>query len=192
MAEKVADLVRSMNDPVLVGHSLGGHLCMRVLAQVKNVRALVLFGSPPLSGAADLARAFQPAPALAKAFQAVLTQKDAKELATAYTWAENPRIQEMARLILAADPRVRSGIGAQMATGNLVNEQELIRNGPPVCMVHGAVDAFIPLTFLEAIAHVHFWQDRIYVLPDAGHSPQIQQPRGFNSILDHFIRAISA
>ncbi|MBK9422376.1 MAG: alpha/beta hydrolase [Flavobacteriales bacterium] len=48
MAEKVADLVRSMNDPVLVGHSLGGHLCMRVLAQVKNVRALVLFGSPPL------------------------------------------------------------------------------------------------------------------------------------------------
>jgi len=67
-AQDVAAYVCELDAPVLVGHSLGGHICLRTLPLAANVRGVLVFGAPLLSSAADAANAFLPNSMLAKAF----------------------------------------------------------------------------------------------------------------------------
>ncbi len=173
--------------PLLVGHSLGGHLCVRALARSPHVRGALIFGAPPLSSAADVPRAYLPNPDLAKAFQADLTEAEATVLATAFTWPDCPHLPGLVRAILSTDPRVRSDLGAEIATGHIPDEQAIIRSsGRPVCVAHGAEDAFLSGNYFEALAPGLFWEDRTQTIIGAGHFPQLQQPHTFNALLSRF------
>lgn len=189
-AAEVAEFVRGMESPVLVGHSLGGHICMRVPALAPNVRGLLITGAPPLSSAADMSRAFLPTPALANAFRPDLTEEDARVSAEVYTWPGSPWIGPMARMILSADPRVRSDIGAEILSGTMADEHALLKDsGIPVCLVHGQDEATISLDYLNEISGM-FWQEGVHVLKACGHSPQIQKPMVFNALLRQFIATL--
>ncbi|HRH70684.1 MAG TPA: alpha/beta hydrolase [Flavobacteriales bacterium] len=187
-AEDVAAHVRTMQDPILVGHSLGGHICMRTLALVPGIRGLLVFGSPPLSCAADLGLSFLPNPALGKAFQAHLSEEEAMELAKAYSWEGCPLIPDMARMILGADPRVRGDLGLEMASGIIPDEQAMIRTAQvPVCVVHGASDPFLAAPYFEELAGKLFWRGKVHTIEGAGHCPHVQSPAAFNAILNQFV-----
>lgn len=190
-AVEVAAHVRTLRDPVLVGHSLGGHICLRVLGLVPGIRGLLMFGTPPLSSAADIARSFLPNPALAKAFQADLTEADATALATALSWEGDPMVPAMARAISATDPRVRADLGAELASGSMADEQAMISaSGIPVCVVHGAEDPFLSIPYFEALAAKYFWRGRVHMIAGAGHCPQRQRPEAFNAVLNEFVTAL--
>ncbi len=189
-ATSVADLVRSLPDPVLVGHSLGGHICIRALAKAPNARGLMLMGAPPMTSAADMARAFLPTPAMANAFKPDLSTDDARTSAEVYTWPGSPWIDPMADMIMNADPRVRSDLGRELMSGQWDDEHALIRrSGVPVCMVHGQDEPSIALEYLNGIAEL-FWQQRVHVVEGCGHSAQLQRPEVFNVLLRTFINAL--
>ncbi len=186
-AAEVAATAQQMRSPVLVGHSLGGHICMRVPAIARNVRGMVLMGSPPLASAADVGRAFLPTPAMASAFKADVTKAEARASATTYTWPDSPFIDLLSDMILSTDPRVRGDMGREIVGGELADEQALIRDcGIPVRMVHGADDPSLSLAYLEGLAGL-FWQERVHVISGAGHSAQLQRPETFNASLLEFI-----
>lgn len=189
-ANVVADLVRTLPDPVLVGHSLGGHICIRALAKAPNARGLMLMGAPPMTSAADMARAFLHTPAMANAFKPDLSMDDARTSAEVYTWPGSPWIDPMADMIMNADPRVRSDLGRELMSGQWDDEHALIRrSGVPVCMVHGQDEPSIALEYLNGIAEL-FWQQRVHVVEGCGHSAQLQRPEVFNVLLRTFINAL--
>src|SRR5690606_13271367 len=108
MADALTAFISDLPTPLLVGHSLGGHVCLRVLARASHVRGALIFGAPPLASAADIHKAYLPNPALAKAFQADLSPEDATVLATAFTWPDCPYLPGLVRSILSIDPRIRA------------------------------------------------------------------------------------
>jgi pimeloyl-ACP methyl ester carboxylesterase len=120
----------------------------------------------------------------------VLTTEDMTALAEAYTWKGCSEIPALVRMMGAADPRVRSDLGQQMATGQFDDEQAMIREAhAPVGVVQGADDPLIARTFLEQLAPGLFWQDRVHLIADAGHSPQLQRPAAFAAVLRNFVEA---
>lgn len=186
-ATAVADHVRALPDPILVGHSLGGHICIRALAKAQNVRGLMLVGAPPMTSAADMAEAFLPTPAMANAFKPDLSVQDARASAEVYTWPDSPWIGPMADMIMNADPRVRSDLGRELMSGHWADELALIRqSNVPVCMVQGQDEPSIALEYLNGIARA-FWQERVQVLAGCGHSPQLQRPDRFRALLRDLI-----
>ncbi|MBP7513404.1 MAG: alpha/beta hydrolase [Flavobacteriales bacterium] len=189
-ATELAGLVRGLPDPVLVGHSLGGHICMRVLAKAPNVRGLMLLGAPPLASAADMMRAFLPTPAMDHAFKPDLTEEEARTSAAVYTWPGSPWIEPMTAMIMKTDPRVRADMGRELMSGNLADELALIRaSGVPVCMVQGSEEASISPGYLNELASL-FWERRVRVLEGCGHSPQLQRPDDFTALLRGFMEGI--
>lgn len=180
MALELAQFAEGLKEPVLVGHSLGGHVLMRSLKLMRKASGLVLLGTPPLATATDFAAGFQPAPALAKAFSADLTQEDAHELAIAYTWAGNEQHGTVAAMILATDPRVRQDLGREAASGIWADEVAMLhafRN--PVGVMHGSEDPFVSLSYLQGIAVGLFHENRVHVLEGVGHSAHLQRPADF-------------
>lgn len=188
-AAEIAGFIHGMERPVLVGHSLGGHVCMRVPALAPHVRGLMLLGAPPLSGVVDLGNAFLPTPAMATAFKRELTKEEAELTALTYTWPNSPAIAGISTMIMGADPRVRGDLGQALISGQLADEQAMLRAcGVPVCMVHGEREPSIPLSYLEALSWL-FWRNQVQVICDAGHSPQLQCPKAFNELLLEFVNA---
>ncbi len=186
----VIELISDLDDVVLVGHSLGGHIALRTLGRSPNIRGLFLFGMAPLRGVVDMAAAFQPLPVLSKAFSAEITEDDARQLATLCTWPESPYMDSFTNMFLQTDPRARAAIGAEIASGQTTDEQKLIRSiGIPVCMAFGENDPLLSFSFLEAQASL-FWRQRVHVFKGSGHSPQLHQPSQFNELLIEFIKSV--
>lgn len=191
LAMDVAAELDGLDAPLLVGHSLGGHIALRVLALAPHVSGLVLSGTPPLSSAADFAHAFLPHPALANAFKADLSREEALALANAWTWQGSLYTLSLRDTILNTDPRVRQGIGNQLAAGDIKDEHAMIHASRiPVSMVHGTDDPFIPCSYLEALAPALFAGGKVRYIRDAGHCAQIQEPSTFNSLLAEFERSL--
>lgn len=189
-ATAITELVRTLPDPVLIGHSLGGHVCMRVLAKAPNVRGLMLLGAPPMTSTADMARAFLPTPAMANAFKPDLSAEDARTSAEVYTWPGSAWVGPIADMIMNADPRVRSDLGRELMSGLWDDEHVLIRqSNVPVCMAQGRDEPSIALEYLNSIAWL-FWEERVRLLEGCGHSPQLQRPELFNALLREFIAAL--
>lgn len=180
MALDLAQFAQDLNEPVLVGHSLGGHVLLRSLENLTNASGLVLLGTPPLASAADFSSGFLPAPALAKAFSADLTEEDARELAIAYTWAGNEQHGTVAAMILATDPRVRQDMGREATSGIWADEVAMLRAfRKPVWAVHGSDDPFVSRSYLQGIAVGLFHENRVHVLEGVGHSAHLQRPADF-------------
>lgn len=186
-AEHVARLAASLPSAVLVGHSLGGHVCARVPQMVPNVKGVVLIGSPLLHNAADVTKAFIPVPILSKAYIPDLSPAEAKELAQAYTWSDNPGGDAIANEILTTDARVRAHLGEYLAAGQVANEVAMLGDmSIPVCIAHGQMDPFIRMEYLDAIA-AELSAGPVRKLEAAGHSPQLQCPSELSGIVFEFM-----
>ena len=191
LANDVAAEVIALDAPILVGHSLGGHIAMRVLDLVPGIRGLALIGTPPLTSAADFARAFHPHPSLGNAFKAHLTSEEAHTLAAAWTLEGSAHTESLRETILAADPRMREGLGSQIGQGGITDEQAMIRkSSTPVRLFMGADDPFIQRAFVDVLAPALFAGGAVNYIPDAGHCPQLQCPTAFNTLLAEFERSL--
>ncbi len=187
IAEAVSEQLEHTGPIDLVGHSLGGHIAIRIAA-IRPVRRLVVFGTPPLPTAADAARGFLPAPALAKAFTATLSTDDARQLAEAYTWPGCPDVDAIAAGILNTDGRARAELGGQLASGVWSDEVALIRNsGADTYFVHGADDPFVSLPYLKDMAAQATLDGHVHVIEHAGHSPHLQQSQRFNTLVSELL-----
>lgn len=189
-AEAVSAGIQAHPQVVLVGHSLGGHIAARVAARNPNVRGVLLFGAPLLRHAGDVARAYIPVPALAKAYTAQLERRDAEELAEAFTWPGAPVVAEVADDILRTDPRVRSDLGAVLSGGTLPDEVALLQgSAAAVRVVHGADDPFIRTDYLHGLAQ-ELQAGPVLLVPKAGHSPQLQRPDALAAHISDFVHTL--
>lgn len=62
MAKKLVRTINNLksNNCFIVAHSLGGHLILQGIPNIKNLKGLLLVGTPPLRSLADMPKAFFP------------------------------------------------------------------------------------------------------------------------------------
>jgi len=170
-------------DAVLVGWSLGGHVALEAAAQLPQVPGLVLFGTPPVASAADMARGFLPNPAMGVGFQGEVSTDDALRYGTAMLAPGSPVSPEVfVAEILATDPAARAGLGASVAEGRVVDEVALVEGWKrPLLVLHGGEDQLVSLDYLGSIGL------DVDVLPGVGHAIPVEAPELLGERLTAFI-----
>ena len=74
--ENLIKCINSIDDDILlVGNSLGGHLAIEISEEIKRLKGLLIFGSPPVKKPINFEEAFLPVAAL----QTYLTEKPTEE-----------------------------------------------------------------------------------------------------------------
>ena len=58
----------------------------------------------------------------------------------------------------------------------------------PVCVVFGADDVLLKKDYLDGYAAL--WQDKVFLIDDSGHLPNIDKPEIFNDLLLQFTTAV--
>lgn len=188
----VVDIIKhlKLENFVLVGHSLGGHIAIGVASELKSCKGLFIFGTPPLETINSLASAFLPNPLFPLMLQGPLTSENANDLAESMLFQKEHK-QEIANSILATDPNARAYFGAFVAKGVIPNEIKNIKSlSFPIAIIHGEKDTFVNKEYIDGIGFSNIWENQIHLISNAGHCPQIEQAHTMNNLLTKYYKAI--
>lgn len=178
-----------MEDAVLVGWSLGGHIVLEAHNQLPRAKGFVIFGTPPLAFPPAMEEAFLPNPAVNVGFKADVTEAEARTYAASFfapgvTVPEEPFVTD----ILRTDGNARAGLAASIKPDGYQDEVEIVANlSAPLAIFHGKDEQLVNKSYIAKLTIPTLWRNEIQVIPDAGHAPQWEQPERFNALLEEFI-----
>ena len=184
--------VVAAEDAVIVGWSLGGHIALEAASALPEAAGFVIFGTPPVSGPADLGEAFLPNPAVGVGFIAAVDADQAKTYAESFLIAgSTPPTGELVEDILATDGAARENLVASLQTGRFADEVQIVAGlKQPIAVLQGAGEQLVNLDYLRRLAIPTLWRGAVQVLPGVGHAPQVEAPEEFADVLTEFITGL--
>ncbi len=178
--EKLLSFADEIDDDILlVGNSMGGHLAIELAPKIKNLKGLVIMGTPPVEKPINFEEAFLPQPAL----QTFLTENPSEpDMATAAEIAVHK--QENVATILndfkKANPKVRSVLAGDLTQNRLDDQKRLFVDlDVPKFIIRGAQDPSINPAYLETIAKQCNGACTLIDFEACGHYPSLEQPEKF-------------
>ena len=179
-----------LQEAVYVGWSLGGHVLLEASDQLPGARGLMIFGTPPIGDPSTMAQAFLPNPAMGSGFKADLTEEEIDALAAAFFKPGTQHIPDVFITdIRRTDGQARQVLGGSVRPGGYRDEVEVVANlSIPLAVLHGEHDQLVNLAYIQALAMPALWRGEVQVIPDAGHTPQWEEPKQFNALLEAFLK----
>ncbi len=178
-----------LQNAVFVGWSLGGHVILEASSQLPNAAGLMIFGAPPLGFPPAMTEAFLPNPALAAAFKADMTEAEMDAFVAACfkpNTRHNPEVFQSD--IRRADGQARHVLAGSLGPGGYADEVQAAANlQVPLAVLHGAEDQLVNLAHIQNLTLPTLWRGAVQVIADAGHTPQWEAPRQFNTLLEAFL-----
>lgn len=170
--------------PLVVGHSLGGHIAI-ALAQRINLLGLLVTQTPPIERVDDLASAFRAIPALHYLLSATPSDEQLEELVRAFTYAQ-PLPAWLFASLRRTIPACRQNLAASLVTHPPLNEVSIIRSLTcPVTIGISPHDRLVNEGYLSGLTFGEKQDLRQVLFRRSGHFPQLEEPESFNqAILD--------
>ncbi len=187
-ADAVAGFIRGLDldRPVLVGHSLGGAVCISLAARFPDLaRGMILVDSAAPSGLVTPEERY-PGIELMRTSRAVLAQALA---------AVAPTLQDREVLDSLVDDAARMAapawIGNARALGRFSDVGRCGAFTAPVLVLRGGKDIIITEAMARETAAA-FPAGRLQILEHVGHSPMVEDPAGFAGIVARFAAGLPA
>ena len=178
-----------LNDLVVFGHSLGGHMAIHIGSQLKNdaLKGLIIMGTPPLTVPPKIEEAFLPNPSMGLMFKPDLSEEDQNLLADNLIEHENNDYDKIQKSLSTCDPLVRAFIGKSIATELTDDESEIIRKAKfPVAVLHGESDQLVNPEYIQNL-QLPLWNGQILIIKNSTHSAFLENPDHFNKIVLDFL-----
>lgn len=183
MAFEVCNLIEQQFETpyFLVAHSLGGHLAVQGLSNLKKVKGLILCGTPPLGSVADIAVAFNPG--IGQLFYKQAWTKEEIDSIINYISPENAGIIYSA--LKKSDPNFRRDLSHPDFLADFKNEWvELEKINTPVYLTCAKDDILINKAYIqEALQNYSFPDITYHELSQGGNIPFLNAPELFNDYL---------
>jgi pimeloyl-ACP methyl ester carboxylesterase len=181
-------------DAVIVGWSLGGHIAVESAPELPDAAGFVIFGTPPVGSAAQLAEGFLPNPAMNVGFSASVTKSEAESYADSFT-APGSGLPTGGFVsdILTTHGAARTGLMASIGEGRFANEVEIVAElRRPLAIVHGADEQLVSLDYLRKLSAPMLWRGQVQVIPGVGHALHQEAPEQLAALLTDFITDLDA
>jgi pimeloyl-ACP methyl ester carboxylesterase len=179
---------RGIEDSILVGWSLGGHILLEAAPDLPRARGLVIFGTPPIGFPPAMDKAFLPNPAMQAGFLPEVTP----EMAEAYVAAFfAPGFADVPPFFLAdvlrTDGTARAQVGASIDPAVTRDEVEVAGALKiPLAILHGAQEQLVNGAYFGSLKLPTLWRGATQIVADAGHAPQWERPDEFDALLRAF------
>ena len=175
---------------MIVGWSLGGHIALEAALAMPTAAGHVIFGTPPVACAAQMADAFLPNPAMNVGFTADVSPELARVYAASFTTAGSVlRLDEFTADILRTDGAARAALFASVGEGRFTDELAIVAAlGRPLAILHGAGEQLVNLPYLhQQLSIPGLWRSRVQLIAGAGHAAHQEAPEKFTELLDQFL-----
>lgn len=176
-------------DAVIVGWSLGGHIAIEAAPALPAAPGFVVFGTPPVGSADQLAEAFLPNPAMNVGFTAEVSAQDARTFAGSFTTAGSALpLDDFVTDILRTDGDARTGLLASVGAGRFTDQTAIVAAlVRPLAILHGEGEQLVSLDYINKLMIPSLWRGAVQLIPGAGHAPHQEAPEAFTALLEAFI-----
>lgn len=180
-------------DAVIVGWSLGGHIALEAAPRLPEAAGYVIFGTPPVSSAAQMGEAFLPNPAMNTGFTADVSPAAARAYAESFTAPRSVLgLDGFVADILRTDGAARAGLIASIGEGRFTDEIAIAGNlTQPLAILQGEGEQLVSLGYLRTLSFPQLWRHEVQLIPGAGHAPHQETPQAFTALLQDFLADLS-
>ncbi|MVA58473.1 alpha/beta fold hydrolase [Agrobacterium vitis] len=193
-AEAIAEVLAKLGiDKVaILGHSLGGHIALDLVAKLDDVSGVMIFGTPPIPPGPEGAQlGFLPNPEMAYTGNSTLTDEQIEGVVTMALGPSAERDVFYTSAVRRTDGRARQYMVDAVIAGTQIDQRELVAtSNVPLAIVNGADDPVINLDYIDSLKYRNLWTHRPLRLADAGHGPHWQQHPIFNEMLRSFLNSL--
>jgi pimeloyl-ACP methyl ester carboxylesterase len=177
---------------VLIGHSLGGHLAIQLLPQLKNrCKGIFIFGTPPMRIPLNVEDAFVLNEHSAKFLQKDIDDISILNLAKIVYNKEDDIFQKILVSLKKTDGKFREDFALSLMNEEINDEIDILDafNGKIVIAV-GENDALVNIQYLKSLKINNLWLNMIFVIKNSGHAPHIENPDELNKLLALFVESL--
>jgi pimeloyl-ACP methyl ester carboxylesterase len=179
---------QQLTDYGLVGLSLGGHVVLQTLVDLRGCRGVVAM-TVPLAKPVEFGAMYKPNGSAERAYQPDPSDDDVAAYARSLLRPGAGDVPEfLPGDFRRADPRIHDGIVRGVMAGAYESEKRLIQLATvPVAVVVGAEDQLHDLAYLDD-PNPALWRGKPHRIAGAGHLVAWEQPEAVNRLLVEFFR----
>lgn len=184
-----------VQNPVVLGWSLGGHIALEMAGRGFNLAGLMITGTPPCGpGPAEVMQAFLPVEAGAVTMAQSPSDAELQAYARAVYGTLAPLPEFFVNAARRTDGVARATMGADILTGEQGCHQRTVAAGwkNPIAIGHGKLDPFISFPYLQNVKVGNLFDGEIHVFEHSGHAPFLEDPEAFNAYVERFLKAVYA
>ncbi len=182
--------VLKLEQLILFGHSLGGHLAVMLLPALKEkVKGVIKLCSPPLSSLKDIPSAFGAHPSMQYAFAGELTNEEMHILASGYGKEENSK--EFVSAIKQSDPKFRDSLGTELSGEFYPNEIEIMNNFKgEILLLQGEESPLENKSYLINLPITNLHTEKIVIIKDGSHSCFLDCKEDVLNITSNYLKSL--
>ena len=171
-----------------LGHSLGGHVVLEMMAKNAAIDGAMIFGTPPITNTPEgLQAGFKPSPEMAYTGSVVLTDEQVGMVVELALGKEAADEQFFINAVRRADGIARKYMIEAVLRGEGSDQKRTAETSSiPLAIVNGENDAVINLDYIDSLALANVWEAEPIRIPGAGHGLHWEQAAKFNSLLLRF------
>lgn len=193
-AEAATDMLSQLgiDDPVVLGWSLGGHIGLEMTRILPAMRGLVITGTPPCGpGAEEVTQAFAQIPEIAFAATESFTPEQVETFARYIYSLTKPAPPHLVEAVRRCDGRSRRLMFGDFlnAESRLSHQITIVASWPkPLAIIQGTDEPFMSSNYFDRLTYANLWRGEVQMIEGCGHAPFWEKPEVYNLLLDAFVR----
>ncbi|CDG83146.1 alpha/beta fold hydrolase [Janthinobacterium agaricidamnosum] len=191
-AEATVELLGKLgvDEAIVVGWSLGGHIGIEMMPHFAGLRGLMISGTPPVAND-NMAQGFKGSPHMGLAGKQELSQEEVAIFAKAiFGDLDDPFLRNA---MVRSDGRFRSRLFEAARAGAGVDQRQAVESSlVPLAVLNGADDQIVNLDYIDSLRYANLWQGECKRLDGVGHAPFWHKPAAFNQLLLRFAADVSS
>lgn len=179
---------------VLIGHSLGGHVALELLARDEtSIAGVAIFGTPPIENSIDgLIAGFVPSPEMAYTGSPVITEEQVRMIARMALGSKDEDNETFLAAIRRTDGRARQYMMEDAQAGKTSNQRNVAEtSATPLMILNGADDPVIHLDYIDSLSYRNLWSGKPIRLAGTGHAVHREKTEDFNALLTRFLDQVT-
>lgn len=196
-ARSVEEALRApdLQNIVIIGWSLGGHVGLELTSHLPQLKGLLITGTPPIELSAEgFSKGFKAAdPRILECFgKGNLSSEETELLARENGYDGSADRQFIMDAIIQTDEGAKVLYPRSILNGVGQNEMDIVRSWPrPIAVIAGADDALVNNGYIiNEVPFANLWGGQVHLVQNSGHFVPMQQPQIFNEFIRKFAQDV--
>lgn len=183
----------AIEEPLLIGFSLGGNVALEMAANGRAMAGLMIVASCPLAGdPAHLMDGFLPEIDLGFMFNETFNDDEVETYGRhAFHADATTRPKFFEEDVRRTDGKARTTVIGSLAAGDYANQVALVAASPmPLAVVIGANDKLMNSNHIGSLTYANLWGGAVQTLAGGHHAPFRDVPQDFDALVDAFAGSV--